>query len=552
MSYPQLLNLHFFAIMKFIILLIFFDFTFGVMGQKKFALVIGNANYNDHSLNLKNPVLDANVISDSLKACNFAVSKLLNASLKQFKLELVKFAQKIDSEKCVALFYYSGHGVQSQGTNYLIPTDAQIASEAALMDAAISLEDIFSVFKNSKAIVNIFVLDACRSNPFVRGLQIGLAPAKNPEESIILFSAAPGQAAYESTIDSVRDYSIILSKYLTDSTLTIEQIHKSASRIIRKTFPTQIPWISSNLDFDLYLSGIKSGILNTENLRQFTSNRAMNYSYENNTPPTGKPDSSNAGKIRKRDIYEVKNTALFIGTDEYTSSDWPKLHNPIFDVASVASDLKTHFDFDTIVMRNPNRNEIQIALRQLTKESEKDSMVNSNILIYISGHGGFDPNSEGYIVPTDAKTLTNDEFLDTYITYSSLKKSLEHFKCRHLLLVLDVCNGGNFSDPKNLYRSKKKEYPELAPREVYIRKARFKSKLFITSGGKENVFDGIENKHSPFAYKFISEIRNAYVANKALTFARLFVEMEALNPQPTHGDFGDSEPEGDFIFLPKK
>ncbi len=98
--------------------------TFAQTGEKKIALVIGNANYQ-HGGKLKNPVNDANLMAKTLQDKGFTVIKKTDASLAQMQMATEDFNQKMKNYD-VALFYYAGHGVQVDGNNYLVPVDVNL------------------------------------------------------------------------------------------------------------------------------------------------------------------------------------------------------------------------------------------------------------------------------------------------------------------------------------------------------------------------------------------------------------------------------------------
>ena len=92
-------------------------------------------------------------------------------------------------------------------------------------------------------------------------------------------------------------------------------------------------------------------------------------------------------------------------------------------------------------------------------------------------------------------------------------------------------------------------YTELTPAEYIQRKLRFKTRKYLTSGGKEYVPDGRPGRHSPFAAKLLESLRNYGGKDKIITLPEIMVYVEKLNPEPRTGPFGDNEPGSDFIFV---
>jgi uncharacterized caspase-like protein len=98
--------------------------------DKRVALVIGNGAYSK-APHLPNPVHDADDVAAALKRVGFDVIRATNLDKSGMQDTVVRFARATQSAD-VGLFYYSGHALQFNGVNYLIPVDAQIRDEADL------------------------------------------------------------------------------------------------------------------------------------------------------------------------------------------------------------------------------------------------------------------------------------------------------------------------------------------------------------------------------------------------------------------------------------
>lgn len=165
--------------------------------EKRLALVIGNAKYD--AAPLKNPVNDAVDVTSKLRPLGFDVTLLKNANLREMEnsiLQISKNANKYD----VVFVYYSGHGFQVGGENYLIPTDAEIESEADVKYECVSLNYILDKLDDSGCPMKIIVLDACRNNPFIRAWykgdkDKGLSTVNPPKGTYITFATAAGAYA---------------------------------------------------------------------------------------------------------------------------------------------------------------------------------------------------------------------------------------------------------------------------------------------------------------------------------------------------------------------
>lgn len=170
----------------------------------KIALVVGNAAYVN-ALPLANPLNDANDVCAALKKLDFEVICKLNiATKREFKDAIFEFTGKIN-EKTVALFYFAGHGLQIDGLNYLVPTNAALRTKSDIEDESVQINYLMSELDARRAALNIFLLDACRNNPFVNPIR-GYAPTLGlasqlytPRNSILAMSTGPGQLSLDGT-----------------------------------------------------------------------------------------------------------------------------------------------------------------------------------------------------------------------------------------------------------------------------------------------------------------------------------------------------------------
>ena len=137
--------------------------------EKRIALVIGNSSYTGN-LALKNPVNDADSMQSVLYEVGFEVQIAKNLNRQSMEIVIENFVtkiKKIDHKKykVITAFYYSGHGMEIDGTNYLIPINARISSPADLPHKAVSLTWILNKLDFERNYLNIIMMDACRNNP---------------------------------------------------------------------------------------------------------------------------------------------------------------------------------------------------------------------------------------------------------------------------------------------------------------------------------------------------------------------------------------------------
>ncbi len=233
-----------------LMLLFFAGAAFAQDAKNRVALVIGNAAYKRSAL--ANPVNDAKLMAERLKAQGFEVSASFDAGQSGMKRAVQTFAASLRErgKDAVAFIFYAGHGVQVKGENYLIPVDEQIKSEADVDIDAVSLSSIMSMLENTQTQLAIVVLDACRDNPFgyARGGLRGLARVDAPSGSLVAFSTAPGKAALDGPDDGNSHYTAALAQAMAEPGLKIEEVFKRVRIAVReKTKGEQTPWESTSL-----------------------------------------------------------------------------------------------------------------------------------------------------------------------------------------------------------------------------------------------------------------------------------------------------------------
>ena len=227
--------------------------TMADSAARKVALVIGNKDYKDAPL--RNPVNDAEDISNVLKGLGFAVQIKTNVNHRQMDEAVKEFVQKIQNGD-VALFYFSGHGTQVKGENYLLPVGGSIESESDVYYDAVSVGRILAKLEESRNKINIVILDACRNNPFrgFRSPSKGLSPMDAPVGTFIAYATAPGSVAADGT-DRNSPYAKHLMQGLNLKGVPIEKVFKQVLREVRKeTEGNQVPWIASSLQDDFYFN----------------------------------------------------------------------------------------------------------------------------------------------------------------------------------------------------------------------------------------------------------------------------------------------------------
>jgi uncharacterized caspase-like protein len=173
--------------------------------MKRVALVIGNSTYV-YVPQVPNPANDASAMAKMFEEAGFEVVLRRDVPNVEFRRVIREFALKARGAD-IAVVFFAGHGIEVKGTNYLIPTDAKLASDLDAVDEAISLDRILDSIDTVK-LLRLVILDASRDNLFEgrmvrnfsnsRTVGRGLAeivPAA--PDMLVAYSAKPGSTAYD-------------------------------------------------------------------------------------------------------------------------------------------------------------------------------------------------------------------------------------------------------------------------------------------------------------------------------------------------------------------
>jgi len=142
--------------------------------QSRVALVIGNDAYQKVPA-LPNPPRDGGDVADALQQLGFNVTRLSDGDLAQMNQALIDFAAAA-ARADTAIVFYAGHGIEAGGQNWLIPVDAEIASDSDASKRAISLHQVQALVEKTNGLA-LVILDACRDNPFAMQVAAGTTPA---------------------------------------------------------------------------------------------------------------------------------------------------------------------------------------------------------------------------------------------------------------------------------------------------------------------------------------------------------------------------------------
>jgi formylglycine-generating enzyme required for sulfatase activity len=173
--------------------------------EKRAALVMGNGSYRNVP-SLLNPRNDATEIGELFRSAGFSVVDIRrDLGISEMRRAISDFAEAA-SDVDVAIVYFAGHGIEVDGSNYVIPIDAKLLRDFDIEDETVSVERILKSIEPAKRL-RLIILDACRDNPFLKTMKrtvasrsVGRGLAKvEPvlSDTLIAFAAKAGSIALD-------------------------------------------------------------------------------------------------------------------------------------------------------------------------------------------------------------------------------------------------------------------------------------------------------------------------------------------------------------------
>lgn len=508
------------------------------------ALVIGNADYKIGSL--KNPENDAIAISNSLSKLGFEVLTHVNLSRDEMRFAIREFGDKLALKGGVGLFYFAGHGLQSQGKNYLIPVDADIQREYEIEDQGVAVDVVMRMMELYKNPMNIVVLDACRNNPYsrsFRNLNRGLSEAHAaPVGSFIAYATAPGSVASDGEGDNGL-YTQELIKNIETPGLTIEEVFKQVRISVKEiTNDQQIPWDNSALTGNFYFTAkdvappsSSSGIVLGE-ATQLTSTIKIRSYLDGDLYI----DGERIGTVKQSTVIPLENVPLGMRRLEIRGDEgrWREI-----------VDVYENQD-NEIIARDRSRPELQWIL-PLTSDIKDENSDQELRIGYrsLTSLNAIQITNNGQALPTP-KQLPGDGIFDKILTTDL------HLSEGSNEVVVQVSNKDNKAT--TIRRTFEYSQPVLrdlrtgkvvARKEFIQRKLRFRSRIYYSAGGQEYMADGRPGQHGPFSSAFIEALNSEGGKDEILTKSELLSYMQTLAVAPQIGFFGSSEPGSDFLFV---
>ncbi len=238
---------------------------YSAMAAERVALVIGNSEYA-HAPYLSNPQRDAAAIAKALRDLGFSVTgPLFNQSKAEMDTALRQFGRQAQSAMA-AVVYFSGHGLELGGQNYLIPQDAVLEREKDVSLEAVALNVVLDQVSGVNG-YRLVILDACRDNPLANNMvrtngakaaYRGLAPVEPVGQTYVAYAARAGQRSQDGEAGGNSPYATALLKYLPQPGLPLERLFGAVrDEVKRRTNGEQTPFLYGESGTDpIYLAGM--------------------------------------------------------------------------------------------------------------------------------------------------------------------------------------------------------------------------------------------------------------------------------------------------------
>jgi uncharacterized caspase-like protein len=225
------------------------------LAEKRVALVLGNSAYQNVAP-LANPVNDSTRIAATLKDAGFDVvdsrRDLPAAAAKRALRDFADRARDAD----IAVVYYAGHGIEVNGSNYLIPVDARLERDTDIYDEALSLDRVLIAIEPAKKL-RLVILDACRDNPFAKNMKRtvatraigrGLAMVEPTSPNVLIaYSAKAGSTAVDGD-GSNSPFTLALTEYIAKPGLDVRRAFGFVrDEVLKRTGNQQEPFVYGSL-----------------------------------------------------------------------------------------------------------------------------------------------------------------------------------------------------------------------------------------------------------------------------------------------------------------
>jgi hypothetical protein len=237
---------------------LFLTFAGPAQADKRVALVIGISNYQQVP-RLANPLRDAEAIGGLFKKAGFdVVDERRDLGIGDMRRAVREFSEKA-KDADVAVVYYAGHGIEVDGTNYLVPADAKLSSDFDVEDETVSLDRLLRALDPVRRL-RLVILDACRENPFSntmkknvasRSIGRGLARIEPPTSNTLVAFATKAGAVADDGAGQNSQYAAALVKYLAEPGVDLRvAFGRVRDEVLKRTANRQEPFVYGSLGGD--------------------------------------------------------------------------------------------------------------------------------------------------------------------------------------------------------------------------------------------------------------------------------------------------------------
>jgi hypothetical protein len=228
------------------------------LAEKRVALVIGNSAYKNVG-RLANPAKDAAAIENLLKSAGFEVVARRDLAATEMRRVIRDFAD-LTQDADIAVVFYAGHGIEVDGTNYLLPTDTALERDTDAEDEGVSLDRLMRVIDPAKRL-RLVILDACRDNPFAKTMKrtvatrsVGRGLAKvepAASDTLIAYAAKAGTTAADGD-GANSPFTTALINHLLAPGLDLRiALGRVRDEVLRTTRRKQEPFVYGSLGGDI-------------------------------------------------------------------------------------------------------------------------------------------------------------------------------------------------------------------------------------------------------------------------------------------------------------